>query len=107
MNSNPNKVLKSLLLFDSKEYELHHSEDKVKWFFRRCLALSAKWSNRILVYGILICVAFFPSTREGISSVIGFLGAYVAGNFTIQGLYMGAATWADVRESKLSTNKEA
>lgn len=107
MNRNPNKVLKSLLLFDSKEYELHHSEDKVKWFFRRCLALSAKWSNRILVYGILLCVAFFPSTREGISGIIGFLGAYIAGNFTIQGLYMGAATWADVKESKSDNTKGA
>jgi hypothetical protein len=94
------RSLKLALLFDNKEYELHHSEDKVKWFFRRCLALSAKWSNRILIYGLVICVAFMPSTRQGISEIIGFLGAYVAGNFTIQALYMGAATWADMKEIK-------
>lgn len=100
MNTPKKGILKSLLLIDHKEYELHHSDDKLKWFFRRCLALSAKWSNRILVYSVVICVAFFPSTRDGISDITGFLGAYIAGNFTIQGLYMGAATWADAKESK-------
>ena len=99
------RPLKIALLFDNKEYELHHSEDKVKWFFRRCLALSAKWSNRFLVYGMVICVAFFPSTREGIKDILGFLGAYIAGNFTIQGIYMGAATWADIKESKQNSTE--
>lgn len=98
--------LKKLLFLDPKEYELHHGEDKVKWFFRRCLALSAKWSNRVVVYSVVLLVVFIPDARDGIKDVLGFLGVYIGGNFTIQAIYMGAATYADLKEAKQKSSED-
>lgn len=98
--------VKKLLFLDPKEYELHHGGDKVKWFFRRCLALSAKWSNRVVVYSVVITAAFVPDSREGIREILGFLGVYIGGNFTIQAIYMGAATYADIKEDKLKVEEK-
>jgi hypothetical protein len=100
MTQKKRRPFKGVLFFDYNEYELHHSEEKIKWFFRRCLAFSAKWCNSILVLVIIVSVAFFPSTRDGVHGVLGFLEAYLAGNFTLQITYMGAATWAETKENK-------
>lgn len=78
----------------------HYLESKQKWYFRRTLALAAKRNNFIVVISTIAVCYFSQEAAKTIDGLSGLLTTYIIGNFALQGVYTGAATYEETKNKK-------
>ena len=97
-------ILKSILSFFGVDLE-HYSEKKEKWYFRRTLALSARINNFIVVISTISVCYFNSEAAKTIGDLSGLLTTYIIGNFALQGVYTGAATYEETKKKEGEESK--